>query len=338
MIQEGSMAGGLFSSYQINKAVITNRFTRSATAERSAKNNGEVSDDIFKIYRELGKGKIGLLISGHCYVHPSGKSVNYQNGIYDDSLMLGWSRLVEVLADDNPETAFFVQLSHGGRQVVNDVNKKPLAPSAVPLEKMGSFPVEMTEDDIEMIIDSFAQASVRAKRIGFDGIQLQCGHGFLINQFLSPRTNHRKDKWGGNPENRMRFLVEIIKRIRAKIGADYPFIIRINGADYVENGLTIEDTLEIFSVIQDLGIDAVEISGGTVESEPKFFPVRKDISNISKEAYFLPEALKILEIAKIPILLAGGIRSLATMEKLLKLGITSVSMSRPFIKSRRCKK
>ncbi|MCE1247287.1 MAG: NADH:flavin oxidoreductase [Firmicutes bacterium] len=325
------MADALFSSYRINKNVIPNRFTRSATAERCAEENGSVSEDLFVAYRKLAKGKIGLVITGHCYVHTSGKTNRLQNGFYDDVLIPGWSRLVEAFGEDNPDASIYAQLSHGGRQILPEINPNPIAPSAVPLEKLGSKPVEMTEGDISMIIESYIKAAVRARKIGFDGVQLHAAHGYLINQFLSPRTNLRKDKWGGNPENRMRFLVEIIKGIRAEIGRDYPVIVKINGSDYMPGGLKVEDTAEILKVIQEIGIDAAEISGGTVETDPKHHAIRKGVFKTSQEAYYLQEALKLLEVAKIPLLLAGGLRSVSVMKEVLKKGITAVSLSRPFI-------
>ncbi|MCG6538138.1 MAG: NADH:flavin oxidoreductase, partial [Syntrophales bacterium LBB04] len=176
------------------------------------------------------------------------------------------------------------------------------------------------------------QAAQRAKEAGFDGLQLHAAHGYLLSQFLSPLFNKRSDAYGGSIENRSRALREIIRKVRDLVGKQYPVLIKINNQDYLEGGLTLEDALKIGPWLQDEGLDAIELSGGTFNSG-NLNPCRVGITKEEKEAYFLEAAKAFKEKLTIPLILVGGVRSLPVAERIVNQGIADyLSMSRPFIR------
>jgi 2,4-dienoyl-CoA reductase-like NADH-dependent reductase (Old Yellow Enzyme family) len=185
--------------------------------------------------------------------------------------------------------------------------------------------------DIRNIVTSFADAARRAKASGFDGVQLHAAHGYLLNQFLSPAFNRRRDEYGGSLENRVRIVLEALRAIQETVGDDFPILVKMNSRDFVENGLTLEDSLQAASLLADAGIDAIELSGGSVASG-KLSPSRVGIDSEEKEAYFRGEASAFKERIRVPLILVGGIRSLETAERLLGDGVADyISLCRPFI-------
>ena len=196
----------LFSPMRIGRLELRNRFVRSATFEGMAKENGEVSDEILNLYRNLAKGGIGLIITGHCYVNPLGKAFFNQVGIYSDEMIPGLKRLVQEVHEHGGKIVF--QLAHAGRQTTRKITGyPPIGPSGKGRDPIYFVkPREMTEADIHETIRSFGRAAKRAVEAGADGIQLHGAHGYLINQFLSPFYNSRSDAWGGSEEGRFRFL------------------------------------------------------------------------------------------------------------------------------------
>jgi 2,4-dienoyl-CoA reductase-like NADH-dependent reductase (Old Yellow Enzyme family) len=190
----------------------------------------------------------------------------------------------------------------------------------------------LTEREIREIVESFGRAARRARETGFDGIQLHAAHGYLMSQFLSPVFNKRTDSYGGPVENRARALVETLHEVRSAVGKDYPVLVKLNSEDGLEAGLTVEDSLEVGRRLQNEGIDAVEVSGGTVVSET-LNPSRPGIKSEEKEAYFRNAAKAFKEALDVPIILVGGIRSPGLAEKLLEQGVADYfSMSRPLIR------
>ncbi|MBM3212851.1 NADH:flavin oxidoreductase, partial [Candidatus Poribacteria bacterium] len=211
--------------------------------------------------------------------------------------------------------------------------KEPVGPSAVMDNNTGITPREMTEDEIEECIDNFAKAAERVKISGFDAVQIHSAHGYLISSFNSPRTNIREDKWGGSLENRMRFLMETYRRIRAKVGKEFPVFVKLNSTDCVDGGIEVDESSQIAKILAEEGIDAIEISGGTFESRGKG-AVRTRIRKPEQEAYFLPYAEKIRKLTgNLPLFLVGGIRSVSVMERIIKENKADfISLCRPFIR------
>jgi 2,4-dienoyl-CoA reductase-like NADH-dependent reductase (Old Yellow Enzyme family) len=196
----------------------------------------------------------------------------------------------------------------------------------------GSPRKEMTVEDIQKIVLAFVDAARRVKSAGFDGVQIHCAHGYLLNQFLSPAFNRRRDEYGGNVGNRARTLLEVYDAIRKTVGKDYPVLIKLNCQDFSEDGLTMEDSLRVANLLANAGIDAVELSGGLITGG-KLSPSRPGIDSEDKEAYFKEEARAFKREIDVPLILVGGIRSFEVAEQLLEDGVTDyLSMSRPFIR------
>jgi len=320
----------LFTPARLGSLTIKNRLVRSATGEGMALPDGGVTDDLVAFYRRLAEGGVGLIITGHTYVHPLGKVNPGMTGLYKDDLVPGHRRLTEAAHAAGGTVA--VQINHAGRQTspARIGQQKPLAPSALARPSSPFLPKEMTEEEIEEAIQAFADAGRRAVAAGYDGVQIHSAHGYLISEFNSPYANHRTDRWGGSPENRRRFLLEVSRRVRQAVGPQVPVFVKLNGTDFVEGGLTSEESAEIAQALEAEGIDAIEVSAGFAESGDLI--VRKGIATEEQEAYLLPLARPIREAVRVPVMLVGGLRSRAVMERMLaEEGMTFLSLSRPFI-------
>jgi 2,4-dienoyl-CoA reductase-like NADH-dependent reductase (Old Yellow Enzyme family) len=226
-----------------------------------------------------------------------------------------------------------VQLVHGGGQTnSNTAGRKPLAPSAVKVGQFPEMPEELTKDEIDKIVAAFGKAAFRAKLWGFDAVQLHGAHGFLINQFLSPLTNRRTDAYGGSIENRSRFLLEVYRKVRETVGADFPVLIKLNATDFVEGGLEIEDAIYAAQKLAEAGIDAIEVSAGTPASGENG-PARMKIEMPGKEAYNVELARRIKKAVNCPVIVVGGFRSYKVVEKAIRdYGMDYIAMSRPLIR------
>jgi 2,4-dienoyl-CoA reductase-like NADH-dependent reductase (Old Yellow Enzyme family) len=221
-----------------------------------------------------------------------------------------------------------VQLAHAG--LFANPELSGMQPFVVSPVKQFAVPSgrNLTERSIHEIAVSFGRAARRARDVGFDGIQLHAAHGYLMSQFLSPVFNKRSDSYGGTVENRSRALLETLEEVRGAVGKDYPVLIKLNSEDGLEGGLTLEDSLEVGRRLQNAGIDAIEVSGGTLVSG-RLSPSRGAKSE-DREAYFRGASKAFKEALSVPILLVGGIRSPNLAEKLLAEGYADYfSMSRP---------
>ncbi|MBN1133655.1 MAG: NADH:flavin oxidoreductase [Methanosarcinaceae archaeon] len=324
----------LFKPIKVAGLEIQNRFVRSATHEWLAEDDGAPTPMIGDIYEELASNEVGLIITGYSYVNPSGKSSEFQQGIYDDRFIEPYRQIT--FRVHKYKSKIVLQIVHGGRQSrVSTENRVAFAPSPVIDSSSGITPVEMNESQILGTIEDFANAAKRAKEAGFDGVQLHCAHGFLLSNFISPYTNRRTDKWGGGIENRTRIIVETIRRIREMVGVDFPILVKLNSTDGFDVGsskigLTPEDAVEIAKILEQNTVCAIEVSGGIMEAGEVMS--KHAIDSMEKEAYFKQYARMIKSAVNIPIILVGGIRTRSVMESLIKEGYSDmVSMSRPFI-------
>lgn len=326
----------IFEPIRINQIELKNRLVRSATAERRVDKDGAVTDDLVKFYERLARGGVGTIITGHAYIREDGRSGWQMMGIHNNNLIPGLKRLSR--ETHKYDARIFVQINHVGRYAPGGIiQTNPLAPSIIDEDdRKGVYPPrEMTSNDIKEIIQAFGRAAARAQEAGFDGVQIHAAHGYLVNQFLSPRTNKRTDEWGGSTENRARFLLEIIREIRAKVGPDFPAWVKINCEDFIKDGLSLEESLTVAeklnqqACLPEAGINAIEISGG-VQFETV---IRLEVGKKEPEAYFLPQAEEFRKRLDTPLILVGGIRRLETIEMLVKeKGMDLVSMSRPLIR------
>lgn len=318
----------LFSPFKLGSLDLSNRLVRSATAERMSDVDGRPLPPLKDLYAELARGGVGLIITGHMYVHTSGKAHEEMTGVYNDDLLPDLAELVDAVHRES--SRIVVQINHGGMQCSTEAVEEAIAPSAVdhPLSKGSAR--EMTSQEIDTIIRSYAHAARRVQQAGFDGVQIHAAHGYLVNQFLSPLINRRRDEWGGGITKRMRFLKKISSAVRDQVGSDYPVMIKLGMMDGRKGGLTPKESLQVVAALEDMGIDGLEISGGL--SGERSLNIRKGIRSEDDEAYFLPLAQRAREVTQLPIILVGGIRSRAVMDRILTDGHADlVSLCRPLI-------
>jgi len=320
----------LFEPTVINGMKLSNRFVRSATWEGMASDDGRVTPKLIQTMADLANGEVGLIISGHTYVSPEGQAGPWQLGIDKDDLVDGLQAMTSAVHGAGGK--IIAQLAHAGNFAARALTGR--TPHAVSdFEGLAKSPRhELTPQDIEKLIRAFADAAQRAKSAGFDGIQIHSAHGYLLSQFLSPAFNRRQDKYGGDIVNRVGIHLEILKAIRSAAGEAYPVLIKINSEDYVENGLSRDDSIRACTILADAGIDAIELSGGTFNSG-KLSPCRSGITSEAKEAYFKNAAKALKEKIDIPLILVGGMRSLAVAKQIIQDGTADyISMCRPFIR------
>ena len=322
----------LFDEIRINNMTLKNRSVRSATWAGMAEQGGRCSMRLIELTEKLARGDVGLIITGFAYVMPNGQALTRQLGIYDDALIPNLKQLTKRVHAAKGKIA--MQIVHAGVQtVMRERKNRPFwGPSAVYDKTYQKTPKAMTQREIKETVQAFAHAADRVKRAGFDAVQLHGAHGYLVSQFLSPIRNRRTDKYGGPIENRARFLFEIYRAVRKNVGKDFPVLIKLNAKDFVRGGLNQKDALFVAKRLEEIGIDAIEISGG-IPASGDLGPARPNIRTAAQEAYFLSLAKKIKNQLSIPIILVGGIRSFKTSNHILKTGAADlVSMSRPLIR------
>jgi 2,4-dienoyl-CoA reductase-like NADH-dependent reductase (Old Yellow Enzyme family) len=322
----------IFEGTVINGMKIRNRLVRSATWEGMCAPDGRPTEKLISLYKDITEGGIGLLISGYTFVKPEGKQLAGTLGISTDSFKEDYKRLVKTVHDAGGSIA--LQLVHAGGQAIPDnTGGELIAPSAVMVPHYQAKPRALSLTEINELINAFGEGAYRAREYGFDAVQLHGAHGYLINQFMSPHTNLRTDEYGGEIENRSRFVMEVYRKIRANVGDDFPVMIKMNCADNMEGGLQIDDGLYVAKSLSDAGIDAIEVSSGNSASGIKNGPLRMRINRPEKEAWNMPYALKVKKIVTCPVMVVGGFRSYEICEKAIKDdGIDYITMSRPFIR------
>ncbi len=320
----------LFEATEINGMKLSNRFVRSATWEGMAAEGGAVTPKLMDTIAALAKGGVGLIMTSHAYVRPEGQAGPWQLGIYKDELIEGLREMW--LAVHEHSGRIVLQLSHAGFLAAQKLSGMiPKAPSCV--EAFTKSPCqEMTVEDIKDVVESYGKAAARAKEAGFDGVEIHSAHGYLLNQFLSPALNKRSDDYGGPVENRAKAVLEVLERVRTTVGKDFPVLIKLNSEDFIEGGISLEDSVKVGVMLQEAGIDAIELSGGCLFSG-RDSPVRMGIKSEDREAYFRDAAKAFKEVVSIPLILVGGMRSLQVAEKMVDEGYADyISMSRPFIR------
>jgi 2,4-dienoyl-CoA reductase-like NADH-dependent reductase (Old Yellow Enzyme family) len=320
----------LFTPVRIGPVTVPNRFVRSATHDFMADEAGNVTDAHIELYSRLAEGEVGLIITGHAHVQPSGKASPRQMAVFDDRFVEGLARIPEVV--HRFPSLVFLQIAHAGRQTKEKLcGCVPVSPSAVydPVSKV--MPRELAAEEIGALIADFISAGARAKRAGFDGVQLHAAHGYLLSSFLSPHTNRRSDEWGGPVENRARALVEILRGVKSACGRDFPVIVKLNSTDFLEGGLVLEDAVRVARMIEAEGIDGIEVSGGMAEAGRG--SVWAGLRSEDEEGYFTANASAVKAAVRVPVFALGGIRTLAVAERIVREGGADlVSLSRPLIR------
>lgn len=316
----------------IKKGVnIKNRLFKSAMSEQLGDKHHNPTNGLIKLYQTWAEGGIGLSVTGNVMIDRSALG-EPKNVVLDEQSDLTLFKLWAIAAKSEGG-ATWMQLNHPGKQIPNYLSKQPVAPSAIPLggglQNAFNPPKALTESEIENIIKKFATAARLAKQSGFDGVQIHGAHGYLISQFLSSRHNQRDDKWGGSLENRMRFVTEVYQAIRNVVGEDFPVGIKLNSADYMKGGFTPEESMQVVQRLGDLGIDLIEISGGTYES-PSMVGYKVKDSTKKREAYFLDYAEQVRKLVTTKLVVTGGFRSSKAMNEALESGATDmIGLARP---------
>jgi 2,4-dienoyl-CoA reductase-like NADH-dependent reductase (Old Yellow Enzyme family) len=344
----------------IGNLEIKNRFIHSATYEGMADTEGRVTKQLIKRYHQLAQGDVGLIIPGFMYVHPLGRAYKAPLGIHSDDMIEGLTSLVRTVHQFDSKIMF--QINHAGQQTSpKDIGQTPLAPSSSVRDPVNFFkPRQMNETEIKEAANAFTDAAERAVKAGADGIQIHCAHGFLINQFLSPFFNRRKDKWGGSSKNRFRFLKQVIQSIQERVPDDFCITVKINTNDFTPRpGITPELAVEYAEMLEGLGVDMIEVSCGSslfsymnmcrgdvpVKEMVQSMPFWKKpfawlmIHNLKgkfdlDEGYNLIAARSIRPVTgDIPLAVVGGMRTLEKMSQIVTdQDADFISMSRPFIR------
>jgi 2,4-dienoyl-CoA reductase-like NADH-dependent reductase (Old Yellow Enzyme family) len=324
------LMANVFERTEMNGMSLSNRFVRSATWEGRAAEDGSVTPELTDMMVQLALGGVGLVITGYAFVKPEGQSSPRQLAAYDDRFMAGWREMTEVVHKAGGKIA--LQLVHGGCAANPNLTKlQAVGPSERSNGEATSR--EATRDDLLSIVDAFKQAARRAKEAGFDAVQLHAAHGFLLSQFLSPALNKRADNYGGNLENRTRLLLEVVQQVREAVGPTFPVLIKLNSEDFLENGLTREEAVEVAAMLEKASIDAIEYSGGTVFSASERIAPRPGfLKGPENEVYYREAANLFKQKVKIPLILVGGIRSFAVAEELVSNRLTDyIALARPLI-------
>jgi 2,4-dienoyl-CoA reductase-like NADH-dependent reductase (Old Yellow Enzyme family) len=325
----------LFSPIGIKMMIVPNRFVRSATNDHFTEGAGFTSDRKVALYTKLAEGGVGLTITGITSVHPSGQYSSTQASLAGDEYIAGFKRLTDAVHARGAKIA--VQLWHAGRDAGRPrriINENALGPSVAENDPYftGKYR-SITEDEIWMVIRAFGDAAGRARKAGFDAIQVHAAHAFLLSQFLSPFTNRRNDKWGGALENRLRIHLEIYKDIRKKVGHDYPVLIKIGVQDGFAGGLQFEGGLKAAQFLAEWGYDALEVSQGLRGKNYVETEFRTKIDSIQDEAYFRNWCRIVKGKVNVPVMMVGGLRTLDLMEEIVENEEADfISLCRPLIR------
>ena len=318
----------LFAPAPLHTLTLRNRFVRSATWTGTADDAGAATDETLRRMTELAEGGVGLIVTGHAYVQASGQASPRQLGIFDDRFRDGLSRVTEAVHAGGAKIA--LQLAHAGMFTAENVRLPAAAVSNIE-DKPDSEQRVLSLDEIYQLIDDFIAAGKRGAAAGFDAVMLHAAHGYLLSQFLSPHFNKRTDAFGGDITHRAAVACEIIKGLRDALGADFPILVKMNGSDYLDGGLTAEDAAEAAQLLEKAGCHALELSGGLLRNI-KYSPSRMGISSPKKEAYFLEDARIVKQKISIPLILVGGIRSLEVAQSVIDEGTADfLALSRPLI-------
>ena len=324
----------LFEASSIQSMNLDNRTVRSATWSGIGDAKGFITDRGIELYGDLAAGGVGLIVTGFQYVLPNGVALSFQVGNYDDAHAEGLSRLAKAIHDRG--STVVVQLVHTGAKANPKLfveEEEIWGPSAVTDPQSGNTPQEMTTAQITRTVEAYAAAAARCKSSGIDGIQLHGAHGYGINQFLSATSNRRGDAYGGDIDNRYRYLGEVLEGIRGAVGDDYPVLIKLSGNDYVDGGLTTEESLHVARRLAQDGMDAIEVSAGSKVAVDGKIPSRMKIRKPEDEAYLVDLAARFKETVSLPIITVGGIRSPEVISDILSQGKADyVAMCRPFIR------
>ena len=323
-------------------ATVANRLSKAAMTEGLATADGVPTAELNRLYGIWSDGGAGILLSGNIQVdrdhleRPGNVVIDREPDKAMRAALASWAQ-----AATRNGNHFWAQINHAGRQTQKIVNKAPKAPSAVKLGLPGGQfgqPVAMTEEEIVEVIRRFGLCAAAVKEAGFTGVQVHAAHGYLLSQFLSPRSNLRTDQYGGSLSNRARALLEAVAAVRKAVGAKFPVSVKLNSADFQKGGFAFEDSLQVVQWLEQAGVDLIEISGGTYE-QPKLLGLQgmeeeeqQQVAESTqlREAYFVDFAKAMQEKVNVPLMVTGGFRQRLVMEQALQTGSADIiGLGRP---------
>jgi 2,4-dienoyl-CoA reductase-like NADH-dependent reductase (Old Yellow Enzyme family)/thioredoxin reductase len=315
----------LFTPISINTLEIKNRIFMPPMCTAYATIRGEVTDRLIAYYVERAKGGVGLINVEFTSISPVGKVFEHMTGIYDDEMIPGHMKLVNAVHEAGAKVA--IQISHAGRRTHSTVTGEiPVAPSPIP-RLNGEVPRELTIDEIQDLVEAFGNAAVRAKRAGFDAVMIHMAHGYLINEFFSPLSNRRQDRYGGDLEGRSRFAIEVLRNVREKVGGDFPVTCRFCGDEFVPGGFDLNQSKYVAKLLAENGIDAIDVSAGTHETGY----IMSAPSTIAP-GFLAHLSRGIKEVVQVPVGIVGRINDPVLAEEILAEGKADfVSMGRALI-------
>ncbi|NNC55806.1 MAG: NADH:flavin oxidoreductase/NADH oxidase family protein, partial [Pseudomonadales bacterium] len=312
---------------------LKNRIAKAAMTEGMADYQGAPGEHLNRLYSRWAMGGAALLLSGNFQVdanHLERPGNVIIDRMPDTAMRTALQNMAQ--AGTQNHTQLWAQLSHAGRQTMKNVNPKPHAPSSVQVGIAGGLfgqPKALGLDEIKTLVQRFTDAASTVQAAGFTGVQIHAAHGYLVSQFLSPRTNLRNDHYGGSLENRARFLLEIVASVRSEVGSGFPVSVKLNSADFQRGGFNFDESLQVAKWLQDASVDLLEVSGGTYE-QPKLMgtegieavePQRRvAASTLAREAYFVDFAKAMREQLSMPLMVTGGFRSRDAMQQALQAG------------------
>ncbi|MFO1135298.1 MAG: NADH:flavin oxidoreductase/NADH oxidase family protein [Rhodoblastus sp.] len=320
----------LFSPLNLpNGAVIPNRIAKAAMEENMADEDHAPSAELLRLYRAWAEGEAGLIITGNVMV--DARAMTGPGGVVlEDDRHLDrfreWAK-----AGRSRGAQMWMQINHPGRQMPAALGQQTLAPSAIALDlgaqsKLFATPREMTAADIADVERRFVTTATLAERAGFTGVEIHAAHGYLLSQFLSPLTNRRRDDWGGSLENRARLLVDIVRGVRKSVAPGFAVAVKLNSADFQRGGFSPEDAQAVVAMLAPLGVDLVELSGGSYEA-PAMMGAARDERTLAREAYFLDFARDIARVATMPLMVTGGIRRREVAEQVVASGVAMAGIA-----------
>lgn len=316
----------ILTTFEISSLTLKNRLVMPAMGTGFAGREGAITDRLINYYRARAKGGVGLIILEEAAVEPIGLGYGHELRIYEDSNLDGFKRLAEAIHHEGAKV--FMQLAHAGRQTLRAVIKaQPVGPSPIPCLKFKETPRELTISEIQDIEKAFIRGALRARDLGYDGVEIHAAHGYLLCEFLSPISNVRKDEYGGGIDNRVRILVNIIQGIRKTVGPDFPIFIKISADEYCEGGITLEESLRIGKILEDSAAWAITPSAGNYGT---FNWVVQPAEKEPGCLVHLAEAFK--RKVHIPVIAVGRINDPSLAERILRENKTDlIAMGRALI-------
>jgi 2,4-dienoyl-CoA reductase-like NADH-dependent reductase (Old Yellow Enzyme family)/thioredoxin reductase len=308
------MFENMFKPIKIGNMELKNRFVVPPMVVSLCNEDGTITDRFIKYHEEKAKGGFGLIITENYAISNQGKGFQYMGCLWNDRHMKSNKALTEAI--HKYDTKIAVQLIHAGRETSSALTGENIvAPSAIPDPVIGEMPHELSVSEIKEIISQFSEAALRAKKAGFDAVEIQGAHGYLINQFMSPFSNKRVDEYGGTLINRVKFALEIVEDIKRKVGNDYPIMFRISADELIENGLTIEDTKVIVRLLELAGVCAIDVSIGVYQSG---FYITAPAA--VKHGWESDYAKEFKSVVSIPVISSGRINNPLLAESIIESG------------------